>query len=310
VRSAAYRGRFAPSPTGPLHFGSLVAAVVSYLEAKTHHGEWLLRIEDIDPPREIKGIIPAQMSCLAALGFEWDGEVRYQSQNSQRYVDAIDIALSKKKAFYCSCSRSQIASAAISGKEGWVYPGTCRGNSVANALGSSIRVNTEGLDIEFEDLLQGPIFDHLAQDYGDFVIRRADQHFAYLLAVVVDDADQGITDVVRGADLLSTTSRQIALQDALGLPKISYLHFPIATNSNGEKLSKQTHAPSIHSLAASSSASLLLVECLRFLRQNPPPYLEKSSVAEVWSWAIEHWEIQALALERQRVAPLTLALAQ
>jgi glutamyl-Q tRNA(Asp) synthetase len=163
--------------------------------------------------------------------------------------------------------------------------------------------------VSFSDALQGEISENLAQDYGDFVIRRADQHFAYLLAVVVDDAEQGITEVVRGVDLLSTTSRQIALQDALGLPRVNYAHFLTATHDDGEKLSKQTHAPSIHQLAGSDSASQLLIETLRFLGQQPPQELEAASVAEVWSWAIEHWSIQALALKREGVVPVTLAIA-
>lgn len=308
MRSAAYRGRFAPSPTGPLHFGSLVAAVVSYLQAKSQHGEWLLRVEDIDPPRQIAGIIPTQLACLENLGFEWDGEIRYQSQRSQHYVDAIEQLVSAGRAFYCSCSRRQIASAAITGKEGWIYPGNCRGNCASTASNSSVRFNTDGLKVSFVDALQGRISDNLAQDYGDFVIRRADQHFAYLLAVVIDDADQGITEVVRGIDLLSTTSRQIALQEALGFDRLNYAHFLTATHADGEKLSKQTHAPSIHHLAEPKTASRLLVECLRFLDQNPPPELETAPLNELWNWAIEHWTIQALAKKRQRIAPATLAI--
>lgn len=310
MRSAAYRGRFAPSPTGPLHFGSLVAAVVSYLEAKSNNGEWLLRIEDIDPPREIAGVIPEQIRCLEALGFEWDGEVRSQSQRSESYLKAIDLLLEQKQAFYCSCSRKQIAKAGLQGKEGWVYPGTCRQVYSEPSGQSSLRFNTNGHNIEFVDALQGTIRDDLAQDYGDFVIRRADRHFAYLLAVVVDDADQGITDVVRGVDLLSTTSRQIAIQTALNLPTVKYAHFLTATHADGEKLSKQTHAPSIHEAVARGQSSDLLFETLKFLKQNPPDDLSTASIQTIWQWAISNWTIQALAREQQRPTPDTLALGQ
>lgn len=310
MRSAAYRGRFAPSPTGPLHFGSLVAAVASYLDAKSHQGEWLLRIEDVDPLREVKGIIPAQIQCLEQLGFKWDGEIRNQSDHTDSYRTAVETLLKNKTAYYCRCSRREIANAAVKGKEGWLYPGTCRQRQVHDGIPSSVRFNVGNLKIEFTDALQGQVYDDLAQDYGDFVIQRADTHFAYLLAVVIDDAEQGITNVVRGIDLLSTTSRQIALQRALKLPPVSYAHFLTATHPDGKKLSKQTHAPSIHPIVDDGGGRSLLIAALTFLKQNPPDKLNHLPISEIWGWAIDHWTNQALAWEKNRVVPVTLATAQ
>lgn len=244
---AEYIGRFAPSPTGPLHAGSLVAAMASYLDAKAHGGKWLVRIEDIDEARTVPGAAEAILHSLAACGMHWDGDVLWQSRRKERYRLAFEqLAL---HAYACGCSRREIADSRIrTGPDGAaVYPGTCR-NGLAEgkaARAYRLRVPEPGAPNEcimFEDRWVGKITQSLATEVGDFVLKRADGFWAYQLAVVVDDADQGITHVVRGADLLDSTARQIYLQRLLRLPTPLYLHVPVVTNEHGEKLSKQTGA--------------------------------------------------------------------
>src|ERR1700742_4386809 len=235
-----YTGRFAPSPTGPLHIGSLMAAVGSYLEAKAQGGRWLLRMEDLDPPREVPGAADGILRDLEKLGFKWHGPVLYQSRRRDAYEEAL--AKLGSQIFPCACSRSEIADSALAGIEGPVYPGTCRDGLAPGKTARSLRVRVRSEDIGFDDALQGPIHQDLAKDIGDFVVRRADGCHAYQLAVVVDDAAQGVTHVVRGADLLLSTPRQIHLQTLLGLSHPSYMHLPVAVNAAGEKLSKQTGA--------------------------------------------------------------------
>lgn len=279
-----YRGRFAPSPTGPLHFGSLLAAVASYLEAKSKQGKWLLRIEDIDEPRCSKDAADDILQTLERFGFEWDGPVVYQSQRLQDYADALDHLKNNGLAYPCGCTRKEIADSGIQGIEGTVYPGTCRHGLPEGKQPRAWRVITHHQPITFVDAIQGMHTQHLDTDIGDFVLLRADGYYAYQLAVVVDDANQGVTHVVRGADLLDSTPRQIHLQQLLKFPAVEYAHIPVAVNQQGEKLSKQTLAQ-----AVGISPVLELWEALDFLGQKPPKFLQKASLDEQWYWGFKHW---------------------
>lgn len=279
-----YIGRFAPSPTGPLHIGSLMAAVGSYLEARTHDGHWLLRMEDLDPPREMAGAADGILRDLEALGFQWDGPVLYQSRRREAYEQALGQL--GPKVFPCACSRSEIADSAVTGIEGPVYPGTCRDGLSPGKAPRALRVRVQPGDLSFEDALQGPTHQDLAQDIGDFVVRRADGCHAYQLAVVVDDAWGKVTHVVRGSDLLLSTPRQLHLQTLLGLTHPVYMHLPVAVNGAGEKLSKQTGA---RPLDLSQPASTLW-QALTLLQQSPPQSLKASSIDDIWAWARKHWQ--------------------
>lgn len=291
--SSNYRGRFAPSPTGPLHFGSLVAAVGSYLDAKHHHGTWLVRMEDLDTPRCVPGAAEDILRTLATFGLVSDEPVLYQSQRSAAYEEALQHLKDNGAAYPCCCTRKEIADSALHGIEGYVYAGTCR-NSMAHQRATPawrVRTDLELPPVEFNDELQGRISQNIEKEIGDFVVKRADGLFAYQLAVVVDDAAQGITHVVRGADLLASTARQIYLQHLLGLPTPHYMHLPVAVNEAGEKLSKQT-------LAAPADASqpvVTLLRVLEFLRQEPPDGLSNSDVGAVLEWAVRNWQPQRLA---------------
>ena len=303
-----YRGRFAPSPTGPLHFGSLIAAVGSYLQAKTQNGEWLLRMEDLDTPRNVPGAADEILRTLQAFGFAWDGAVIYQSQRDEFYRAALERLATQGATFPCACSRKEIADSSLLGIEAPVYPGTCRAGLAAGRSGRAIRVRVGSAAIEFRDLIRGPITRHLATEIGDFVLRRADGIIAYQLAVVVDDGEQGITQIIRGADLLASTPRQIFLQRVLGYAALSYGHLPVATNRTGEKLSKQTLARAINT----GNAVKLLFDALRFLGQNPPPELQQSSQAPLWDWAFMHWSLakvppaQAIPYDEPAINPAKL----
>ena len=281
-----YRGRFAPSPTGPLHFGSLVAAVGSYLEAKSRHGEWLVRIENLDPPREVAGATKEILDALEALGMEWDGPVVYQNRRNEAYQAALATLEQQDLIYSCACSRKEIADSSIIGIDGPVYPGTCRGGLPAGKSSTALRVLTHNHPIEFRDALRGLIRQQLASATGDFVLRRADGIYAYQLAVVVDDDAQDITHVVRGADLLDSTPRQIYLQQLLGYPTPAYTHLPVMTNAQGEKLSKQTHAAAIDA----SRPVAQLIAAVRFLGQTPSAELVEGSVASFWQWALKNWQ--------------------
>ena len=285
-----YIGRYAPSPTGPLHFGSLVAAVGSYLDTHAHSGRWLLRMEDLDPPREMPGAADGILRCLEAFGFQWDGQVLYQSQRLEAYAEATTELLRSGAAFPCACSRSEIADSGLHGLEGPIYPGTCRDGLPPGREARAVRLRAPDRRIGFADGAQGQVSQNLATDIGDFIVRRADGCYAYQLAVVVDDAYQGVTDVVRGADLLLSTPRQLLLQELLGFPTPRYLHLPIAVNGAGEKLSKQTHA---HSLEGQEPGSTLW-RALAFLRQEPPEALRTASIGEIWSWAMPLWRREPL----------------
>jgi glutamyl-Q tRNA(Asp) synthetase len=286
AKEGKYRGRFAPSPTGPLHFGSLVAAVGSFLEARKRGGEWLVRMEDLDPPRVVPGAADDILTTLEACGLEWDGTVAYQSTRNDAYHAALHRLREAGRVYLCACSRREIADSAVAGTEGPVYPGTCRGGVAQPKTARAWRLDTRGARIAFEDALQGNIACHLERECGDFVLYRADRVYAYQLAVVVDDAEQGITDVVRGADLLASTPRQIWVQQLLGFPSPRYAHLPVAVNERGEKLSKQTAAAPIDA----SKPLPALLAALSFLGQQPPRELMRGTVEELWVWAAESWK--------------------
>jgi glutamyl-Q tRNA(Asp) synthetase len=287
-----YRGRFAPSPTGSLHFGSLLAALASCLDARGHGGEWLVRMEDVDTPRTVPGAADDILRTLEAFGFAWDGQVLYQSTRLAAYDEVLEQLKSVGLAYGCACSRKEIAelatSPAVDG--GLVYPGRCRDGLTGDQSPRAWRLLVDNREMAFDDRLQGRIAQHLESDVGDFVLRRADGLFAYQLAVAVDDHFQGITDIVRGADLLASTPRQIWLQRCLGYAQPRYAHLPVATNPAGEKWSKQTLAPAL----SAAQAAAELVRALDFLGQNTPPDLAAASVDEVWQWAFAHWSFAAI----------------
>lgn len=282
-----YVGRFAPSPTGPLHFGSLLAALASYLQARSNNGRWLVRIEDIDPPREEAGADKLILDALQAYGFQWDGPVTYQSASTETHQSFVDELLHGGLAYPCKCSRRTLSDAS-KGALGRIYPGTCR--SGCDSTDVSIRVLTNDQSIAFEDRLQGQLAQRLESESGDFVIKRRDGLIAYHLAVVVDDHLQSISEVVRGIDLIDSTPRQIHLQRQLGFATPEYLHIPVAINSTGQKLSKLTGAKAIPNKAVRP----ILVAALTALEQQTPSGLEQAPLDEIWAWAIEHWNLSPL----------------
>ena len=290
ARNKTYRGRFAPSPTGPLHFGSLIAALGSFLDARSRGGEWLVRIEDLDPPREVSGAADDILRTLEAFGLYWDNEVMYQSQRHDAYQQALEQLEHGQLVYPCGCSRKDIQENLAGSGSGNVYPGTCRNGLPQDCEARSLRLRVPDLDVRFADRLQGDIEEWLPEKSGDFIIRRADGLFAYQLAVVVGDAEQGITDVVRGADLLDSTCRQIFLLQSLGYAPPRYLHLPVVVNESGEKLSKQTNAPAVSPQQAVSS----LAAALRFLGQNVPEGLEDSQLADFWDWAVQNWQSERI----------------
>ncbi|TFW72996.1 tRNA glutamyl-Q(34) synthetase GluQRS [Methylotenera oryzisoli] len=291
-----YVGRFAPSPTGPLHFGSLVAAVASFCEAKANQGRWLVRMEDLDRPREIKGAADTILHQLEAFRFEWDDTVVYQSQRSALYADALDLLNRKQLIYPCTCTRKEIADSSTTfGIDGRIYPKTCLHQPIKPETAIAWRIKTDNHAISFHDGIQQRIQQNIGIDVGDFILKRADGLFAYQLAVVVDDAAQGITHIVRGADLLDSTPRQIYLQQQLGFSTPQYAHVPVAANANKEKLSKQTLAKPIEI----GTASELLHDALCFLGQQPPTIIKNAPLNTLWQWALEHWVISAIPQTKQ-----------
>jgi len=288
--SPIYRGRFAPSPTGPLHFGSLVAAVGSYLDAKHHRGTWLIRMEDLDTPRCVAGSADDILHTLNVFGLKSDEPVMLQSQRTAAYEVALQQLKESGAAYPCSCTRKEIADSGLHGIEGFVYPRTCRNGMAHQRSIPAWRVTTDTSAIEFNDALQGRLSQSLEMEIGDFVVKRADGLFAYQLAVVVDDAAQGITHVVRGADLLTSTPRQIHLQRLLGFHTPAYMHLPVAVNAAGEKLSKQTFAAPVDV----SQPVATLIRVLDFLKQEPPNSLLDGDVKTVLDWAVAHWDTKKL----------------
>ncbi|MCG6868535.1 MAG: tRNA glutamyl-Q(34) synthetase GluQRS [Gammaproteobacteria bacterium] len=288
--TSRYVGRFAPSPTGPLHFGSLVTAVASYLEARSRNGRWLLRIEDLDPPREVPGATGMILEALEAYGLEWDGAVVLQSRRARAYGAALEVLESRDLTYRCGCSRRSLIETATAGTHGPIYPGTCRSGTASDLDEFAVRIRTNNKPIRFKDLNLGLVEQELESEVGDFIVRRRDGYYAYQLAVVVDDAWQGVTDVVRGSDLLSSTPRQIHLQHLLGLQTPRYLHVPVVANTQGGKLSKQTGAQAL----PLDNPGPPLLEALKFLDQAPPESLIGAPVSEIWRWALAYWRAQDL----------------
>lgn len=272
-------GRFAPSPTGDLHFGSLLAAVASYAQAKVSGGQWLLRIEDIDPPREVPGSAARIVADLQRFGMHSDSPVLYQSTRTAAYRDALQELLDRGLAFWCGCSRSDLP-------QSGVYPGTCRNGLPPGKRRRVVRLRVDPEPVRFTDQVQGEVAESLPQTVGDFVIWRADGLPAYQLAVVVDDAFQHITEVVRGADLLASTARQIQLQRGLGLPTPRYAHHPVAVGTDGHKLSKRTSSDPVRAMSPANS----LQAALRFLGQ-PCPTGAGLDLDGTWRWALDNWSL-------------------
>lgn len=299
--NSQYIGRFAPSPTGPLHFGSLLAALASFLDARSNNGHWLVRIEDIDPPREIAGASRAILDCLHAHGLEWDGDVLYQSQRLSIYQNVCAQLIEQHRAFYCTCSRLDLAA------NNGIYSGRCRQCFDQPQQPAAIRLRTDAVDggannlfeigvdnlleIRVNDRIQPAFTENIARAVGDFVIFRKDNLPAYQLAVVVDDAAQHITHVVRGSDLLESTARQIFLQHSLKLPTPQYAHIPIIVNSQQQKLSKQTLARALDPTNAAEN----LLAALDFLHQPLPANSARQSPSDILDWAILHWDIALIA---------------
>lgn len=292
-----YRGRFAPSPTGPLHLGSLLAAAGSYLQARARSGLWLLRMEDLDTPRIVPGAADGIVRTLEEFGFEWDGPIARQSERTDLYESALQKLTASGLVFPCSCSRQELAGRQTDSpdEDEPYYPGTCRIGPKRPDLPLAMRFRTPDRAIEFVDELQGRFSQNVARTVGDFVIRRRDGLFAYQLAVVVDDGDQDISEVVRGCDLLSNTPRQMLLQAALQLPQPGYMHLPLLTEADGRKLAKSRR--SIPADAGAPVATLMRI--LRWLGQQPPADLIAASPRELWAWAIREWDPAPLSGVRQ-----------
>ena len=284
-------GRFAPSPTGPLHFGSLVAALGSLLSARRRGGRWLLRIEDLDTPRNVPGAADSILRDLERLAMPWDGEVTYQSRRTDVHAAALDRLADGGWTFPCGCSRRDLA--------GGVYPGTCREGVPPGRSARSIRLRVRAGRIGFHDAVQGPTTQCVEKEVGDFVVSRADGVVAYHLAVVVDDAEQGVGEVVRGCDLLDSTPRQILIQRALGLPTPEYAHLPVASDGDGRKLGKQDLARPI----AAEPPGAVLVDVLEFLGQDPPRKLARAPATEVVAWATARWDSARVPPRRSAPAP-------
>lgn len=309
-RPSSHIGRFAPSPTGPLHFGSLVSALGSYLQARAANGRWLLRIDDLDQERVVPGAADNIIATLAAFGFEWHGEIAYQSRRRERYAAAIETLRAHKRIYACTCSRSQIAlwnsltarvnDAAESDEP--KYSGTCRLLDRSELNSHALRFTVDEQTVSFSDTVQGHFSQNVRDTCGDFVVRRRAGNHAYHLAAVVDDYESGVSEVVRGADLLASTPRQILLQRALGLPTPRYCHLPLALDLHGAKLSKSAQSIAINS----QNAADVLWQALQFLRQQPPLELRTAPLRAIWNWSIEHWTVNPLIGTRSALAPVAL----
>jgi glutamyl-Q tRNA(Asp) synthetase len=293
-----YRGRFAPSPTGPLHLGSLLAALASWLQARSQNGQWLLRMEDLDRPRARQAHADDILRTLERFGLDWDGPVLYQSTRDDAYAAAIARLAAQGLLYPCTCTRRELAECRP-GIDGPVYPGTCRDAPPLHAQKHALRIRVDTREWHFTDRVQGECRQVLARQVGDFILRRADGLYAYQLAVVVDDAEQGITEVVRGADLLSSTPRQLYLQQLLGYPSPDYAHVPVLLDTAGRKLSKQNHADPV--TAQRPQTALLL--CLQLLGQQPPADLVACGRDVLLDWARAHWRLDRVPRTLRLSAP-------
>ena len=285
-KSSTYKGRFAPSPTGPVHFGTLVAAVGSYLQAKKNNGEWIIRMEDVDTTRKVEGSDKTILDTLEAFGFEWHGTVIYQSEQTEHYQHALEKLQELSLVFPCICSRKQLAEIDTE-----IYPGNCRNRIFPETNEHALRLLAKDLSIEFDDIVMGHQCQNMAQQCGDFVIKRRDGLFAYQLAVVVDDARQRITEIVRGADLLDSTPRQIYLQQLLGYPTPAYCHLPLAIDDDGNKISKSEGGAKVDI----KIKERLICDVLIFLCQQPPDNLADANIDDIWQWAIKNWDISKIS---------------
>lgn len=280
--SIPYIGRFAPSPTGPLHMGSLLAALASFLDARSQQGKWLIRIEDLDPPREQAGATDSILRSLEAHGLLHDGDICFQSQRHERYLEVLEQLLKLDAIFPCQCSRQKLA------VNKGIHNGRCHSGKVElPSPGWAWRAAIQAINLQFEDGLKGSQEQALAEEVGDFVLLRKDGLFAYQLAVVVDDIDFNISHIVRGEDLLDSTARQIYLYKLLNRDSIKYFHLPLIMNSQGQKLSKQNHAPAIQSKQASEN----IYYCLQLLGQKPKAELKGAPCEELLQWGIDHWNL-------------------
>ncbi|ECH9262176.1 tRNA glutamyl-Q(34) synthetase GluQRS [Salmonella enterica subsp. enterica] len=275
-----YIGRFAPSPSGELHFGSLVAALGSYLRARSQQGIWRVRIEDIDPPREVPGAAETILRQLEHYGLHWDGEILWQSRRHEAYREALAWLHQQNLSYYCTCSRARIQSI------GGVYDGHCR-NLQHGPAHAAVRIRQLDPVMQFHDLLRGDIHAHPPLATEDFIIHRRDGLFAYNLAVVVDDHFQGVTEIVRGADLIEPTVRQISLYRQFGWRAPDYIHLPLALNEQGTKLSKQNHAPAL----PKGDPRSVLIAALRFLGQNATTEWQDMHVDELLQQAVDNWTL-------------------
>ena len=289
TQASFYRGRFAPSPTGPLHLGSLYTALASFLQARSHNGHWLLRIDDLDTPRNQRGAVAHILHTLDACGLHWHGAALYQSQQRDVYDHYLNELSAKHLLYACECSRKNLTG---------IYPKTCRYKTINRANPHALRVKTDNRFIQFNDYLQGAHCQQLEKDHGDFILKRKDGIIAYQFAVVIDDYLQQITHIVRGMDLLDATPKQIYVQQLLGFTAPNYSHVPIIIDAQGQKLSKQSHAQAVNV----TNPAQLLCSLLVLLKQNPPAELIDASRDEVLQWAICHWQINAL--KNQQTLPL------
>ena len=288
-----YIGRFAPTPSGPLHLGSIITALASFLDARSKNGKWLLRIDDLDTPRIRPGAIDSIFSTLESLGLNWDGEVLYQSQRQTAYDAALHKLKDKGLIFPCRCSRQNT--------KGKVYPGTCRKRAFSDEGQQSIRIIARQQEVTLKDLVQDNFAQDLERDVGDFVVKRADGIIAYHLAVVVDDAYQNITHMVRGADLMDSCPRQIYLQNILELKTPEYAHIPLAVYDNGEKLSKRYEAD--HALLDNTPEKVIF-HALEFLGQQPPAELFEAGLEDLMAWGTGNWDLQKVPAQRQSLPPI------
>lgn len=280
--TSPYTSRFAPSPTGHLHLGSVYTALASFLDARANQGVWQIRFDDLDTPRNVSGAVDSILKTLETLGLHWDNAVDFQSQHLDEYHAVLADLIAKDKVYRCQCSRKDLQP---------IYPQTCRNKNISIETPHSLRLKTDSRRIIFEDMLQGHISRNLADD-GDFILKRKDNIIAYQFAVVLDDARQNVNHIVRGMDLLNETPKQIFLQQMLNLPSINYMHVPILVDSNGKKLSKTTLAAAVNL----EKPNHVLFQLLTLLKQNPPVELKPASVAEILNWATENWDFKNLKL--------------
>ncbi|PKM36307.1 MAG: tRNA glutamyl-Q(34) synthetase GluQRS [Gammaproteobacteria bacterium HGW-Gammaproteobacteria-10] len=275
-------GRFAPSPSGPLHLGSLYAALASFLDARKLRGQWLVRIDDIDTPRNVAGAADSILKTLETFGLTWDGDVYYQSRHLEHYRYYLDLLKDQELLYPCLCSRKTLTEI----KHSAIYPGLCRNRTFPEKSPHAVRIRVDAIDSIFNDRLQGTQSENLATQHGDFILRRKDAIFSYQFTVVIDDHLQGVTDIVRGVDLLDSTIKQIHLQQKLDFKQPSYMHVPLITDSHGIKLSKQSFARPV----ATDHPPRVIFSLLELLKQAPPQELADASLSEILDWAINHWQ--------------------